>query len=281
MILKFLFVLFWLFSSENNFIENEYVKVLTKWTLLEETKKKKIYEISFEIINKKNENIYYIGLESKNIQRSIEGKNLSTKSIETINDNRNEKEAKVTTAVQKGSSYVDSGGAVPVGDQSSLSGGGSGRSDVTERKGLESKSSNSNLNTFSYQILTHFFSFNTNNPKNLKFFQYDNNLKSIPTYSNSSDIFSYFVTLNNIVQDDIIDGSPIICKIPPEGLIYNSKIEISKKTNQKPDEFFLLFTKDEIYVNKMKLLIDKTFHLDLNEAIEKYKELQKIRNESL
>ena len=99
--------------------------------------------------------------------------------------------------------------------------------------------------------------------------------------NNISDIFSYFITLNNIVQDDIIDGSPIICKIPPEGLFYNSKIEISKKTNQKPDEFFLLFTKDEIYVNKMKLLIDKTFHLDLNEAIEKYNELQKIRNESL
>ena len=76
MILKYLFVLFWVFSSENNFIENEYVKVLTKWTLLEETKKKKIYEISFEIINKKNENIYYIGSESKNIQRSIEGENL-------------------------------------------------------------------------------------------------------------------------------------------------------------------------------------------------------------
>ena len=70
MILKFLFVLFLVFSIENNFIENEFVNVLTNWTLLEETKKKKIYGVTFEIINKKNKNIYYIGSRSKNIKKS-------------------------------------------------------------------------------------------------------------------------------------------------------------------------------------------------------------------
>ena len=279
MILKFLFVLFLIFSLENNFIENEFVNVLTNWTLLEETKKKKIYEVSFEITNKKNKNIYYIGSRSKNIKRSIEDQTSLNKNID--NDNRNEKGAKVTTSVQMGSSYVDSGGALSVGDQSSLSGGGSGRSDVTERKGFDMKTSKSNFNTQSNELLTHFFSFNNNNSKNLKFFLYDNKLKSIPIYSNSSEIFSYFITLNNVVQGGIIDESPIICQIPPEGLVYKSKIEISKKINQKPDSFTLSFTKDEIYVNKMKLLIDKTFHVDMNEAIEKYYELQKIRNESL
>tara|TARA_B100000989_G_C19521802_1_gene464551 strand:- start:96 stop:935 length:840 start_codon:yes stop_codon:yes gene_type:complete len=279
MIFKFLFVLLLVFSLENNFIENEFVNVLTNWTLLEETKKKKIYGVSFEIINKKNKNIYYIGSRSKNINRPIEDQTSLNKNID--NNNRNEKEAKVTTSVQMGSSYVDSGGALSVGDQSSLSGGGSGRSDVTERKGFDLKTSKSNFNIQSNEILTHFFSFNNNNSKNLKFFLYDNNLKSIPIYSNSSEIFSYFITLNNVVQSGIIDESPIICQIPPEGLVYKSKIEISKKTNQKPDSFTLSFTKDEIYVNKMKLLIDKTFHIDMNEAIEKYYELQKIRNESL
>ena len=51
--------------------------------------------------------------------------------------------------------------------------------------------------------------------------------------------------LNNLID---IDGSsvdkPFICKIPIDGLVIKSRIEISKRTNQKPEEFDLEFTKD-------------------------------------
>ena len=66
-------------------------------------------------------------------------------------------------------------------------------------------------------------------------------------------------------------------KIPTE----TTRIEISKRTNQKPEEFDLEFTKDEVYAGKIKLLLDKTFHSSIEDAITKYKELQKILNESI
>ncbi len=53
MILKFLFVLFLIFSIKNNFIENEFVNVLTNWTLLEETKKKRFMRFLLKLKIKK------------------------------------------------------------------------------------------------------------------------------------------------------------------------------------------------------------------------------------
>ena len=78
-----------------------------------------------------------------------------------------------------------------------------------------------------------------------------------------------------------LDNSPIICLIPPEGITQKSRIEISKRTNQKQSEFSLAFTKDEVYAGKIKLLLDKTFHLSVEEAISKHIELQKILNENI
>ena len=72
---------------------------------------------------------------------------------------RNQAGSKVTTAVQTGSSYVDSGGSKSVDDQSSLSGGGAGRSDVTDRKSIKKNDVNQKP-TISYNVLTHFFSLN-------------------------------------------------------------------------------------------------------------------------
>ena len=134
----------------------------------------------------------------------------------------------------------------------------------------------------SYDISTHFFSFNNNNPKNLKFSLFDKNQKTILLGSQSTEKFSFFIPLDNIFELEYgLDNSPIICLIPPEGITQKSRIEISKRTNQKQSEFNLAFTKDEVYANKIKLLLDKTFHLSLDEAIKKYTDLQKILNESL
>ena len=73
-------------------------------------------------------------------------------------------------------------------------------------------------------------------------------------------------------------GSP---KLSKNDILLKSRIEISKRTNQKPEEFDLKFTKDEVYAGKIKLLLDKTFHSSIEDAITKYKELQKILNESI
>ena len=268
--------------NTGNFIENEFVRVETKWNLYEETKKKFIYEVSFNIINKKGSEIFYTASRVKNIQ-NINIMNSSSEDVsnENFDNARNQGNSKITTAVQAGSSYVSSGGSKTVGDQSSLSGGGAGRTDVTERKSIKKNDVNPKP-TISYNILTHFFSLNNSNPKNLKFLFMGEDEKIINLISDSQETFSYSIPLNNLID---IDGSsidkPFICKIPIDGLVIKSRIEISKRTNQKPEEFDLEFTKDEVYAGKIKLLLDKTFHSSIEEAISKYKELQKILNENI
>ena len=281
MILVYLItVLSLIFVNNDKSIENKFIRVETSWYLIEETKKKYIYEVTFHIKNKEGKNIYYIGSKVKNFIKTNESNSFSSEPNEVETGNLKDQGSKVTTAVQKGSSYVDSGGAKSVGDQSSLSGGSSGRTDLTERKPRKLTESSTKLN--SYDISTHFFSFNNNNPKNLKFSLFDKNQKTILLGSQSTEKFSFFIPLDNIFELEYgLDNSPIICLIPPEGITQKSRIEISKRTNQKQSEFNLAFTKDEVYANKIKLLLDKTFHLSLDEAIKKYTDLQKILNESL
>ena len=279
-LIYFLTVLSLIFVNNDKSIENKFIRVETSWYLIEETKKKYIYEVTFHIKNKEGKNIYYIGSKVKNFIKTNESNSFSSEPNEVETGNLKDQGSKVTTAVQKGSSYVDSGGAKSVGDQSSLSGGSSGRTDLTERKPRKLTESSTKLN--SYDISTHFFSFNNNNPKNLKFSLFDKNQKTILLGSQSTEKFSFFIPLDNIFELEYeLDNSPIICLIPPEGITQKSRIEISKRTNQKQSEFNLAFTKDEVYANKIKLLLDKTFHLSLDEAIKKYTDLQKILNESL
>ena len=276
----FLTVLSLIFVNNDKSIENKFIRVETSWHLIEETKKKYIYEVTFQIKNKEGQNVYYIGSKVKNFIKTNESNSFSSEPNEVETGNLKDQGSKVTTAVQKGSSYVDSGGAKSVGDQSSLSGGSSGRTNLTERKPRKLNEGSTKLN--SYDILTHFFSFNNNNPKNLKFTLFDKNQKTILLRSQSTEKFSFFIPLDNILELEYeLDNSPIICLIPPEGIAQKSRIEISKRTNQKQSEFNLAFTKDEVYANKIKLLLDKTFHLSLDEAIKKYTDLQKILNESL
>ena len=276
----FLTVLSLIFVNNDKSIENKFIRVETSWHLIEETKKKYIYEVTFQIKNKEGQNVYYIGSKVKNFIKTNESNSFSSEPNEVETGNLKDQGSKVTTAVQKGSSYVDSGGAKSVGDQSSLSGGSSGRTNLTERKPRKLNEGSTKLN--SYDILTHFFSFNNNNPKNLKFTLFDKNQKTILLRPQSTEKFSFFIPLDNILELEYeLDNSPIICLIPPEGIAQKSRIEISKRTNQKQSEFNLAFTKDEVYANKIKLLLDKTFHLSLDEAIKKYTDLQKILNESL
>ena len=169
-IINFLTVINFIIFNNGNFIENEFVRVETKWNLYEETKKKLIYEVSFNIINKKESEIYYTASRIKNIE-NINNMNSSSEDVSNINfDNaRNQGNSKITTAVQAGSSYVSSGGSKTVGDQSSLSGGGAGRTDVTERKSIKKNDDNPKP-AISYNILTHFFLLTTLTLKTSNFY---------------------------------------------------------------------------------------------------------------
>ena len=135
MILVYFFtVLSLIFVNNDKSIENKFIRVETSWQLIEETKKKYIYEVTFQIKNKEGKNVYYIGSKVKNFIKTNESNSFSSEPNEVETGNLKDQGSKVTTAVQKGSSYVDSGGAKSVGDQSSLSGGRSGRTNLTERK---------------------------------------------------------------------------------------------------------------------------------------------------
>ena len=62
----FLTVLSLIFVNNDKSIENKFIRVETSWHLIEETKKKYIYEVTFQIKNKEGQNVYYIGSKVKN-----------------------------------------------------------------------------------------------------------------------------------------------------------------------------------------------------------------------
>ena len=53
-----------------------------------------------------------------------------------------------------------------------------------------------------------------------------------------------------------------------------------RSTNSKkginPNDFYLKFSKNIVYTNSIKLELDKSFHLSIESAIEKYNELQSV-----
>ena len=77
-----------IFLNNDKFIENEFIRVETTWELLEETKKKYIYEVSFLIKNKEGENVYYIGSKVKNIQKFNESNGYSTEASDGNTDRK-------------------------------------------------------------------------------------------------------------------------------------------------------------------------------------------------
>ena len=83
-IINFLTAINFIIFNTGNFIENEFVRVETKWNLYEETKKKLIYEVSFNIINKKGSEIYYTASRVKNIQNI---NNMNSSSSDVSNEN--------------------------------------------------------------------------------------------------------------------------------------------------------------------------------------------------
>ena len=62
---------------------------------------------------------------------------------------------------------------------------------------------------------------------------------------------------------------------------FENFLETNKKNGLDVEKLSLGFSKDTYYSNKIKLQLDKNFHLSIEEAIKKYNELQKILKDSL
>ena len=98
-IINFLTAINFIIFNTGNFIENEFVRVETKWNLYEETKKKLIYEVSFNIINKKESEIYYSASKIKNIEKLINS-NSGSEDISNENfDNARKRGAEILAEV--------------------------------------------------------------------------------------------------------------------------------------------------------------------------------------
>ena len=73
----------------------------------------------------------------------------------------------------------------------------------------------------------------------------------------------------------------MVCVIPIDGLSLKSILETNKKNGLDVEKLSLVFSKDTYYSNKIKLQLDKNFHLSIEEAISKYIEMQKVLKENL
>ena len=71
-------------SVSNNFIENDLFSVEMSFSLVEETKKKDVYEINFVIVNKVNNPLYYVASYEKS--SSYSQSNNSDEDIDSNND---------------------------------------------------------------------------------------------------------------------------------------------------------------------------------------------------
>ena len=270
---------FLLKNSKSIVIETDYIKVESSFVLVESTKKKEVYDITFNVINKIGKDLFYVAnyIKSKEYIQEY-NKNKDQK----LNDQGNIEVSSAPPPLST-SEYVESGGAMKVGTGSVKSSGG--RSNNIENKIDEGNSNPKEI--FNYSLENNFFEIIIPPSKNLRFIS---DLEKTPNkavffnirekkphpifFKNESD---KRIQISNVENE----FDPIVCIIPVQGLSKVSRLEISKKSGLKPANFEIVFSKNIVYSNKTKLLLDKTFHLSIEEAIMKYKELQKILNENI
>ena len=270
---------FLLKNSKSIVIETDYIKVESSFVLVESTKKKEVYDITFNVINKIGKDLFYVAnyIKSKEYIQEY-NKNKDQK----LNDQGNIEVSSAPPPLST-SEYVESGGAMKVGAGSVKSSGG--RSNNIENKIDEGNSNPKEI--FNYSLENNFFEIIIPPSKNLIFIS---DLEKTPNkavffnirekkphpifFKNESD---KRIQISNVENE----FDPIVCIIPVQGLSKVSRLEISKKSGPKPADFQIVFSKNIVYSNKTKLLLDKTFHLSIEEAIMKYKELQKILNENI
>ena len=271
-------------SLSNNFIENDLFSVEMSFSLVEETKKKDIYEINFVIVNKINNPLYYVASYEKSSSYSQPNnldENIDTnKDVDSsISDSDPSAPPPLFT-----SAYQESFGVAKVDSEPART--SSSNKVITNESKLtnKKKSISQDLN---FILKNDFFKLNLKNSKNAKFFSDIDQNPMKPNFIKNKEEFQLGIKFDNLTEKevniykDISAYNPIICQIPVDGLVKKTILETNKKNGVNPNDFFLTFSKNKINISKLSLELDMTFHKTIDEAVDKFLELQKVLKESL
>ncbi|MEC8679676.1 MAG: hypothetical protein VXY09_00945 [Bacteroidota bacterium] len=271
-------------SVSNNFIENDLFSVEMSFSLVEETKKKDIYEINFVIVNKINNPLYYVASYEKSSSYSQPNnldENIDTnKDVDSsISDSDPSAPPPLFT-----SAYQESFGVAKVDSEPART--SSSNKVITNESKLtnKKKSISQDLN---FILKNDFFKLNLKNSKNAKFFSDVDQNPMKPNFIKNKEEFQLGIKFDNLTEKevniykDISAYNPIICQIPVDGLVKKTILETNKKNGVNPNDFFLTFSKNKINISKLSLELDMTFHKTIDEAVDKFLELQKVLKESL
>lgn len=267
-----LFLIFAL-SDQNKLIENENISVEYVFNLVEETKKKNTYNIKFILKNKAQKPLYYVASYVKSETK------ISTNNLNLVSDNTDEIDDVGSYAPPplSSSAYVDSGGAVKVDSESSSSSVGGRKSSSTSKKD-DIKTAQSTF--VDYSLNNDLVMLNLEEAKPSKFTIFSSVKQDKIFFFNNREKINIPIAFDNITNQKIevglLDYDPVICVIPIEGLEINSTLITNVKKGIDPEDFYLKFSKNIVFTNSIKLELEKSFHLSIESAIEKYKELQSV-----
>lgn len=269
--IKSLFLIFPL-SDQNKLIENENISVEYVFNLVEETKKKNTYNIKFILKNKAQKPLYYVASYVKSETK------ISTNNLNLVSDKTDEIDDVGSNAPPplSSSAYVDSGGAAKVDSESSSSVGGKKSSSTSKKDDIKTAQS-----TFvEYSLNNDLIMLNLEEAKPSKFTIFSSVKQDKIFFFNNREKINIPIAFDNITNQKIevglLDYDPIICVIPIEGLEINSTLITNVKKGIDPEDFYLKFSKNIVFTNSIKLELEKSFHLSIESAIEKYKELQSV-----
>ena len=269
--IKSLFLIFPL-SDQNKLIENENISVEYVFNLIEETKKKNTYNIKFILKNKAQKPLYYVASYVKSETK------ISTNNLNIVSDKTDEIDDVGSNAPPplSSSAYVDSGGAAKVDSESSSSVGGKKSSSTSKKDDIKTAQS-----TFvEYSLNNDLIMLNLEEAKPSKFTIFSSVKQDKIFFFNNREKINIPIAFDNITNQKIevglLDYDPVICVIPIEGLEINSTLITNVKKGIDPEDFYLKFSKNIVFTNSIKLELEKSFHLSIESAIEKYKELQTV-----
>tara|TARA_B100001758_G_scaffold138783_1_gene119580 strand:- start:3467 stop:4303 length:837 start_codon:yes stop_codon:yes gene_type:complete len=269
--IKSLFLIFAL-SDQNKLIENENISVEYVFNLVEETKKKNTYNIKFILKNKAQKPLYYVASYVKSETK------ISTNNLNLVSDKTDEIDDVGSNAPPplSSSAYVDSGGAAKVDSESSSSVGGKKSSSTSKKDDIKTAQS-----TFvEYSLNNDLIMLNLEEAKPSKFTIFSSVKQDKIFFFNNREKINIPIAFDNITNQKIevglLDYDPVICVIPIEGLEINSTLITNVKKGIDPEDFYLKFSKNIVFTNSIKLELEKSFHLSIESAIEKFKELQSV-----
>lgn len=269
--IKSLFLIFAL-SDQNKLIENENISVEYVFNLVEETKKKNTYNIKFILKNKAQKPLYYVASYVKSETK------ISTNNLNLVTDKTDEIDDVGSNAPPplSSSAYVDSGGAAKVDSESSSSVGGKKSTSTSKKDDIKTAQS-----TFvEYSLNNDLIMLNLEEAKPSKFTIFSSVKQDKIFFFNNREKINIPIAFDNITNQKIevglLDYDPVICVIPIEGLEINSTLITNVKKGIDPEDFYLKFSKNIVFTNSIKLELEKSFHLSIESAIDKYKELQSV-----